>query len=133
MGVPLAGIDAADIARIARVVERWGDRFLHRVYTPAELGYCGSSMERLAGRFAAKEAVSKVLGTGVGCVLWTEMEILPGPKGRPAVALHGAAKSAAKALRLGDISVSITHTGNLAMACAVALVHSDGGSVETAG
>jgi holo-[acyl-carrier protein] synthase len=78
-------------------------------------------MQRLAGRFAAKEAISKVLGTGVRYVRWREMEILPDPKGKPIVALYGRARSVAGALQLGEISVSITHTGDLALAFAMAL------------
>ncbi len=119
--VPYTGVDAAEIHRIARAVERWGQRFLDRVYTPAEQSYCGSRMQRLAGRFAAKEAISKVLGTGVRYIRWREMEILPDPRGKPVVSLYGRAQTVAAALRLGEISVSITHTGDLALAFAMAL------------
>ena len=78
-------------------------------------------MQRLAGRFAAKEAISKVLGTGVRYIRWREVEILPGPAGKPYVILHGRASAVAAGLRLGPVSVSITHTGDLAIAFAVAL------------
>ena len=119
--VPHTGIDAAEIHRIARAVERWGQRFLDRVYTPAEQLYCGDKMQRLAGRFAAKEAISKVLGTGVRYIRWREMEVLPDTRGKPVVTLYGRARNVAAALRLGEVSVSITHTGDLALAFAMAL------------
>jgi holo-[acyl-carrier protein] synthase len=119
--VPSTGVDAAEIHRIAHAVERWGQRFLDRVYTPAEQQYCGFRMQRLAGRFAAKEAISKVLSTGVRYVRWREMEILPDPRGKPVVTLYGRARAVATGLKLGEISVSITHTGDLALAFAMAL------------
>jgi len=119
--IPHTGIDAAEISRIAKTVDRWGQRFLDRVYTPAEQRYCGRKTRRLAGRFAAKEAVSKVLGTGVRYVHWREMEILPDRLGKPVVSLHGRAAEVAAALGLGPISVSITHTGDLALAFALGL------------
>jgi holo-[acyl-carrier protein] synthase len=102
-------------------VNRWGQRFLNRVYTPAEQQYCGLRMQRLAGRFAAKEAVSKVLGTGIRYIRWRELEILPDSRGKPTVRLHGRALAVAAGLSLGPISVSITHTGDLALAVAFAL------------
>lgn len=78
-------------------------------------------MQRLAGRFAAKEAISKVLGTGVRYIHWREMEILPDRRGKPMVYLHGRAAEVARALGLGPIAVSITHTGDLALAFALGL------------
>jgi holo-[acyl-carrier protein] synthase len=119
--IPHTGIDAAEIPRIAHAVERWGQRFLDRVYTPAEQRYCRGRPQRLAGRFAAKEAISKVLGTGVRYVHWREMEILPDPRGKPTVRLSGRAAEVAALLGLGPIGISITHTGDLALAFAVAL------------
>ena len=74
---PFTGIDAAEIGRISNAVDRWGTRFLDRIYTSNEQAYCGLKMQRLAGRFAAKEAISKVLGTGIRYIRWREMEILP--------------------------------------------------------
>lgn len=123
--VPYPGVDIAEISRIAQAVERWGQRFLDRVYTPAEQRYCGMRMQRLAGRFAAKEAISKVLGTGIRYVHWRELEILPDPAGKPTVTLYGRAAGRAAALGLGPIGVSITHTGDLAMAFALALSMKD--------
>ena len=118
---PHTGVDATEISRIAQAVDRWGQRFLDRVYTPAEQRYCGRKMQRLAGRFAAKEAISKVLGTGVRYVYWREMEILPDARGKPVVTLYGRAERVARSLGLGPIGVSITHTGDLALAFALAL------------
>src|SRR5579871_6109979 len=77
------GVDAAEIGRIANAVERWGDRFLQRVYTEAEQAYCRRSAHRLAGRFAAKEAVSKALGTGIRALRWRDIEVLPDAWGKP--------------------------------------------------
>jgi holo-[acyl-carrier protein] synthase len=119
--IPHTGVDAAEIPRIAHAVERWGQRFLDRVYTPAEQHYCRGRPHRLAGRFAAKEAISKVLGTGVRYVHWREMEILPDLRGKPTVWLSGRAAEVAARLGLGPIGISITHTGDLALAFAVAL------------
>ncbi len=130
--VPHAGIDAADIPRIARAIERWGQPFLDRVYTPAEQAYCRGMAQRLAGRFAAKEAISKVLGTGIGAIRWREMEILPDPRGKPIVYLHGQAADTAGRLGLGPISVSITHTGDLALAFALALGNAANGDAPAA-
>lgn len=119
--VPYTGVDAAEISRITHAVERWGQRFLDRVYTPAEQRYCGLRMQRLAGRFAAKEAISKVLGTGIRYVHWRDLEILPDRAGKPTVTLYHRAAARAEALGLGPIGVSITHTGDLALAFAMAL------------
>jgi holo-[acyl-carrier protein] synthase len=119
--LPYTGIDAADIPRIAHAVDRWGQRFLNRVYTQNEQRYCGMKMQRLAGRFAAKEAISKVLGTGIRYIRWQELEILPDQRGKPTVTLHGRAAIIAERLGLGPIGISITHTDTLALAFAVAL------------
>ena len=114
-------MDAAEIGRIGHAVERWGQRFLDRIYTPAEQRYCRGKVQRLAGRFAAKEAISKVLGTGIRSIRWREMEILPDSLGKPTVTLYGSAARRAELLLLGPIGISITHTDDLAIAFAVAL------------
>ena len=121
MGVPCPGVDAAEIPRISAAVARWGQRFLDRVYTPAEQRYCRGKASRLAGRFAAKEAISKVLGTGIRSIRWRELEILPDSGGKPTVTLYGGAARRAASLGLGPIGISITHTDTLAIAFAVAL------------
>jgi holo-[acyl-carrier protein] synthase len=120
VGGPHAGVDAAEIPRIRSALQRWGQRFLDRVYTPGEQAYCRGRAERLAGRFAAKEAVSKALGTGIRRLRWRDIEILPDRRGRPTVYLHG--KAAARAREMGAtwLSVSITHTETLAIAFVIA-------------
>lgn len=119
-GGPHAGVDAAEIPRIRGAVERWGQRFLDRVYTPSEQAYCRGRAERLAGRFAAKEAVSKALGTGIRHLRWRDIEVLPNKYGRPTVYLHGKAAARAHAMGATWLSVSITHTDDLAIAFVIA-------------
>ena len=117
---PHAGVDAAEIARIGHAMERWGQQFLDRVYTPAEQVYCRGRAERLAGRFAAKEAVSKALGTGIRELRWRDIEVLPDRRGRPTVYLHGTAAERARATGTTWLSISITHAGELAIAFVIA-------------
>lgn len=114
------GIDLIDIDRIVGVVERFPDRFRRRVLTDAERRYVGNRVERLAGRWAAKEAISKVLGLGVRGVGWREIEVLPNRAGAPRVSLHGRAARRAQAMGLGEISISISHERHMAVAVAVA-------------
>lgn len=115
-----AGVDAAEIPRIRAALQRWGQRFLDRVYTPNEQLYCRGRAERLAGRFAAKEAVSKALGTGIRRLSWRDIEILPNRRGRPTVYLYGRAARRAREMGTTWLSVSITHTGDLAIAFVIA-------------
>lgn len=114
------GIDAVEIARIAVVYEKFGERFLKRVYTEREGTRYRGRINELAGRFAAKEAVSKALGTGLHGISWREVEVLPDPRGKPLVFLHGQARQRAEDLGLRDFAISITHTNDLAMAFVVA-------------
>ena len=117
------GIDAVEPDRIATLIERWGERFLGRVFTTAERDACRERPASLAARFAAKEAVSKALGTGVGlggAVGWREIEVLSNARGRPVLVLHGAAAARAAALGLRYWSVSLTHLAALAIALVVA-------------
>lgn len=115
-----AGIDAIEPARVAALAARWGERFLGRVFTPAERAACGERPTGLAARFAAKEAVAKALGTGMGPVAWREIEIGANPRGKPVLILHGAAATRAAALGLRHWSVSLTHLAGLALAVVVA-------------
>lgn len=115
------GIDLVEIARLEAVSEPIRARFLRRVFTPQELADAGGSLAYLAGRFAAKEAVAKVLTTGIGEVAWQEIEVLCGPRGEPVLRLHGAAREFASQLKLSGWSVSITHTRSYAAAVAAAL------------
>ncbi len=116
------GIDVIETARIGNVLQKHDARFLRRVYTDWEQRYCRRNVLHLAGRWAAKEAVSKVLGLGVRGVGWREIEILRTPLGQPTVTLHGRALDRARALGLREpLSVSISHIRDLAVAVAVGL------------
>jgi len=114
------GIDLIDVDRIVAVLERYPDRFRQRILTPSEDRYCRGRPERIAGRWAAKEAVSKVLGLGVRGVGWREIEILPNRAGQPQVYLHGRASARADALGLGVVTVSISHERRMAVGVAMA-------------
>jgi len=115
------GVDLIEIARIDEVVARHGKHYLERVFTPAELEYCGKRAESLAGRFAAKEAVAKALGTGIGDISWKEIEILGDEQNAPTLNLHGMAESKAKELGLMTWSVSISHSQSHSVAVVVAI------------
>jgi holo-[acyl-carrier protein] synthase len=114
------GVDLIEIERIAHSIERYGDRFLRRVYTPQEIAYCNrkrTGAESFAARFAAKEAGAKALGTGISRgVTWSEFQVGREPGGRPVLELTGRARLLAQELGVKAISLSLTHTGNLAMA-----------------
>jgi holo-[acyl-carrier protein] synthase len=115
-----SGIDAVEIARIQRAWDRYGARFLNRVYLEAEQAYClrkRNAAESLAARFAAKEAAAKALGTGISFgVNWLEIEVVREPSGRPTLKFHGRAAQIAGRLRAAHAALSLTHTGTLAMA-----------------
>jgi holo-[acyl-carrier protein] synthase len=117
------GIDLVEIERIEQSVERYGERFLKRIYTAAEQAYClrkKNAAESLAARFAAKEAGAKALGTGINHgVTWLEIEVVREPGGRPALAFHGRALEIATRLGMHSAALSLTHTRNLAMASVV--------------
>jgi holo-[acyl-carrier protein] synthase len=114
------GVDLIEIERIAHSIERYGERFLHRIYTDHEIAYCSrkrSSAESFAARFAAKEAGAKALGTGISRgVTWIEFQVARQPGGRPVLELRGRAALLAQEMGVKTISLSLTHTGNLAMA-----------------
>jgi holo-[acyl-carrier protein] synthase len=119
------GIDLVDFPRIEDMVKRHGERFLDRVFTEAEQAYAKANkngVEKLAGRFAAKEAVLKLLGTGWrGKIAWTDIEVINTVTGQPQVNLSGEVKKIADKSGITQISVSITHTANFAIASAVAI------------
>ncbi len=115
------GIDLIEIARVARGIDRLGERFLNRFFTAGERADCNDQPQRLAARFAAKEAVAKALGTGIGAVGWREIEIRCDARGRPVLHLHGAAARLSAELGITEWDVSLTHTGEYASAVAVAL------------
>ena len=114
------GVDLIEIERIAQSIERYGDRFLRRIFTDHEIAYCSrkrSSAESFAARFAAKEAGAKALGTGISRgVTWNEFQVERKPGGRPTLQLRGRAALLASELGVKTISLSLTHTATLAMA-----------------
>ncbi|MBV9691963.1 MAG: holo-ACP synthase [Ktedonobacteraceae bacterium] len=121
-GVNIAvGIDIIEVERVRRAVERHGERFLRRVFTEQEVQQCRSKAARLAGRFAAKEAICKALGTGLHGVSWREMEIVQLRSGRPSVRLHARAKQRADLLGLSAFDVSIADLAQFSLAVAVAV------------
>lgn len=115
------GVDLIEIARIDEVVARHGRHYLERIYTPAELEQCGKRAESLAGRFAAKEAVAKALGSGIGDVTWKEIEVLGDENNAPVLTLHGEARKKANELGLSTWSVSISHSQSHSVALVVAI------------
>ncbi|MHC4656417.1 MAG: holo-ACP synthase [Planctomycetota bacterium] len=119
------GIDLVDCPRIEEMIKQHGRRFINRVFTAAEQAYAEANkdrVEKLAGRFAAKEAILKLMGTGWrGKIAWTDIEIVNNTAGQPEVTLDGEVKKLADRLKIKHISVSITHTANFAIASAVAL------------
>ncbi|HLO33974.1 MAG TPA: holo-ACP synthase [Anaerolineales bacterium] len=115
------GVDLIEIARIEEVIARHGRHYLERIFTPAELEYCGKRAESLAGRWAAKEAVAKALGTGIGDVAWKEIEILGDEQNAPTLILQGMAASKARELGLTNWSVSISHDLSHSVAFVVAI------------
>lgn len=123
------GLDACDVERIAAMLDRHGARFLERCFTPAERGYAESGRnthERLAARFAAKEAVFKALGTGwARGIGWTDAEVTRAPAGGPGLRLTGRAAEIAAERGIASWSLSLTHTRGLAIASALALAPPD--------
>ena len=114
------GVDLAEVPRIRASIERFGARFIERIYTPAEIAYVerkANRWERYAARFAAKEAGMKAIGTGwrhgVG---WRDFEVANLPSGKPTLRLHGVAARVAEKLGVRNLSLSITHTAELGMA-----------------
>ncbi len=119
------GVDLIEVTRIERSIARNGKRFTDRIYTEQEMAYCDGNLERLAGRFAIKEAVGKALGTGIGDIRWKDVEIVCDERGRPFLKLHNSAKILADQLGLHQWSISISHTGTLAIGFVVALSRID--------
>ncbi len=117
-GTTELGIDIIKVGRIRDTLERFGERFSRRVLTPSERRYVRDRPETFAGRWAAKEAVSKVLGLGVRGIGWRDIEVERLPTGQPAVRLHGRAAERAVQLGMGRIALSITHEAEYAVAIA---------------
>jgi holo-[acyl-carrier protein] synthase len=114
------GVDIAEVDRIEAAIQRHGRAFLNRIFTPAEIAYCEkhrNRAERFAGRFAAKEAAMKALGTGwTSGVRWVDIEVVREPSGKPTVKLSGATREIADRLGVKNIALTITHSGNTALA-----------------
>jgi holo-[acyl-carrier protein] synthase len=114
------GLDIAEIDRIEAAIARHGAALIERLFTPREAAYCEShrnKFERYAGRFAAKEAAMKALGTGWRAgVRWRDIEVIRAPSGKPTLELQGVARERADKMGVTNISLTITHSGNLALA-----------------
>jgi holo-[acyl-carrier protein] synthase len=116
------GTDLIEIDRIEEAVQRWGERFLKRIFTAAERSVYGERISSLAARFAAKEAASKALGTGLMTEIpWTDIEVLSSPSGAPGLHLHGRARALAERLGLTEWTLSLSHSGGHALAVVVAM------------
>lgn len=115
------GVDLIELIRIEGAIQKHGTQFLERVYTKKELSLFEKSLESLAVRFAAKEAVSKALGSGIGKINWQEIEILRDDMDAPVLILHGKAQQRAALLGFQGWSVSLTHTDRYALAFVVAI------------
>jgi holo-[acyl-carrier protein] synthase len=115
-----SGIDLIEIARIEQAIARHGERFFQRFFTPQEIAFCRGRPDRLAGRFAVKEAVAKALGTGIGAFNWTDVEILCDGRGKPELVLHNNALELATTKGLTQWSISLSHTDTHAVGFAVA-------------
>jgi holo-[acyl-carrier protein] synthase len=113
------GTDIIEVSRIQEAIDNWGERFLNRIYTRSELVLFRNKPGRLAARFAGKEAVMKVLGTGARGVSWREIEILAESSGKPVVHLHDRAKKRADYLGLDNIAISLSDSKEYAIAFAI--------------
>ena len=113
------GIDIVEIARIERAIARWGEGFLHRIYTELELKLYHKKPSSLAVRFAGKEAVIKALGIQTKGIGWREIEILTDPSGKPLVHLYGKAQKEANSLGLDNLAISLSHSREYAIAFVV--------------
>lgn len=120
-----AGVDRVELAEFTRVMQTGGGPFVDSVFTKRELAHCAGRLERLAARFAAKEAATKALGTGIRGLSLAEIEVVSHPSGQPELRLAGRAADRAAELRVRSISVSLSHTSSMAEAFVVALVNSN--------
>ena len=113
------GVDIIEISRVSRVLDRYGERFLNRIYTPDEIAYCRGRPPNLAARFAAKEATMKALGTGVRGVGWKDIEVVRHPSGEPSIKLHDRGERRAQRLAVEEIALSMSHSREYAVAFVV--------------
>jgi holo-[acyl-carrier protein] synthase len=114
------GVDLVEISRIEATISRFGDRFLHRVFTEGELSYTEGRVASLAARWAAKEATAKLLGTGIGPIRFAEIEVVCDREGKPDLYLHNQAADLAASLHLNRFALSLSHAGDYALAFVVA-------------
>jgi holo-[acyl-carrier protein] synthase len=121
MPIVRTGVDLIEIERFTTAYRRYDQRLLHRLFTKAELAENGENMASLAARFAAKEAVAKAFGTGIGQISWQDIEICRGPSGEPVLYLHGCAQRLAQEYHLTSWSLSLSHSQSHAIAFVVAL------------
>jgi holo-[acyl-carrier protein] synthase len=125
MNIIAHGVDFVETSRIAELIRRHGPAFLDRVFTPVEQDYCRGrkrELEHLAGRFAAKEAVLKVMGTGWRSgIAWTDVEVVNAPSGQPSIRLYGRCAQIAAERGIDQVLISISHTDTHAMASAIGL------------
>jgi len=117
----ITGVDLIEIDRLREAITKQGNRFLNRVFTPRELDENIQKVESLAGRFAAKEAVAKAFGCGIGEIAWKEIEILRTELGAPYLVLHGVADEKARDMGILDWSVSVSHTQSHAIAMVIGI------------
>jgi len=113
------GVDIIEIPRIRQALDRWGERFLRRIYTPGETAYCRNRPPQLAARFAAKEAVMKALGTGIRGVGWREIEVVRERGRAPTIRLHGRAQKRAADMKIAELALSISHSRDYAVVMVV--------------
>ncbi len=117
------GVDLIEVERVESAIARYGERFLSRVFTESELAYCRGRPHELAARFAAKEALSKLLGVGIqhrDGVHWREIEVISGERGKPSVRLSGKAARRAHEIGIQNFSLSLSHSRDHAIAMVVA-------------
>jgi len=116
------GVDIIEIPRVRLVFEKYGQRFLDRVFTAGEIAYCRGRASNLAARFAAKEAAMKALGTGVRGVAWKDIEVVRQESGAPSIQLHGRAKNRAEHLGVQEMALSLSHSREYAVASVIARI-----------
>ncbi len=121
----VSGVDLIEISRIENAIERHGEKFYNRFFTPQEVQFCQGRADRLAGRFAVKEAVAKAMGTGIGDFNWTDIEVVGESRGKPELVLHNKARKVAADQGLLHWSISLSHTDTYAIGMAVALAESN--------
>ena len=119
------GVDIIELSRIRAVYERWGQKFLDRIYTPEEQAYCRGRIPQLASRFAAKEAVMKALGTGIRGVGWKDIQVTRRRGGPPQIALHNRGKAMAERMGVTQVAISLSHSQEYAVASVVMSVNED--------